>query len=157
MKNIFILLFVIASSFCKGQGVMRSTIDSKIIRTWGSSIECKFHMQVEEGDTSEYFSMVFQNARYTQLTDIIVIVKMNQAELDSFIADAEAVQKWSLENKDKKAQFTLNQFSCSTDGNIYSRGFIMINEEKQRGYTFLTYKTLPVFIDYLKSRKISKG
>lgn len=157
MKKTFIFFFVITSFFCNAQGVERSTIDSKIIRTWGSSLECKFNMEITEGDTSEYFALIFDNIEFRQISDMIIIIKNTQAELDSFISDAEKVERWIWDNKNKKASFTLNEFHCDTDANPNSKGFIMISPKERRGYTFLTYKTLPVFIDYLKSRKISKG
>jgi hypothetical protein len=157
MKKTFIFFFVITSFFCKAQGIERNTIDSKIIRTWGSELECKFNMEINDGDTSEYFALIFQNLEFRQIIDMIVIIKSNQAELDSFISDAEKMERWILDNKNKKSSFTINEFHCNTDGNSNARGFIMISPKGKRGYTFLTYKTFPVFIDYLKSRKISKG
>jgi hypothetical protein len=156
MKKNLTFLFIIFSLFSKGQGTDRQTIDSKIIRTWGSAIECKFIRSIENADTSEYFIMVFQNAKYTAISDIVIIIKNNQNELDSFIADAESVQNWILENKGRKASYSKNEFYVNTE--IFpTRGHITITSQNERdmgGYTFLTYKTFPIFIEYLKSRKV---
>jgi len=159
MKKNLTLLFIIFSLVCEGQGIERQTIDSKIIRTWGSAIECEFNRAIENADTSEYFSMVFRNAKYTAIYDPIVIIKSNQNELDNFISDAESVQNWILENKGKKASYSKNEFYINTEV-FPTKGHIMITSQTDSdmgGYTFLTYKTFPIFIEYLKSRKISEG
>ena len=158
MKKILTFILITTTLYCKGQGRDIQTIDSKIIRTWGSSIECKFVRVIEDGDTSEYFAMVYDNLRYRTISDMISIIKINQSELDVFIADAESVQKWISENKGIDASYTINEFTLSNySGPGASKGFIMISSQDPRdrdGYTFLTYKTLPEFIDYIKSRKL---
>jgi hypothetical protein len=156
MKKNLTFLFIMFSLVCRAQGTEQQTIDSKIIRTWGSAIECKFIRSIENADTSEYFIMVFQNAKYRSISDNVIIIKNNQNELDSFIADAESVQNWILENKGRKASYSKNEFYIDTEL-FPTKGHIMITSQNVRdmgGYTFLTYKTFPIFIEYLKSRKV---
>ena len=110
MKKILTFILITTTLYCKGQGRDIQTIDSKIIRTWGSSIECKFVRVIEGGDTSEYFAMVYDNLRYRTISDLISIIKINQSELDTFIADAESVQKWISENKRNNTQWQNRSF-----------------------------------------------
>ena len=145
------------SSFCFGQQF--EVIDSKVIKTWGSSVECQFKIMIDEQDTTVFFSMIFKNLEYRYINDFTSIIKNNQEELDEFIMNAEKIQEWNLNNIGKDASFFAGEFYVGNPPKSISeleknnKGYIMIRVKD--GWTFLTYKAFSEFIDFLKSQKIS--
>jgi len=157
MKKL-VLLFVLVSSFCFGQQF--EVLDSKVIKTWGSSVECQFKRMIGEQDTTVFFSMIFKNLEYRYINDFTSIIKNNQGELDELIMNAEKIQEWNLNNIGKDASFFAGEFYVGNPPKLISemaknnKGYIMIRVKD--GWTFLTYKAFYEFIDFLKSQKISQ-
>jgi len=155
MKPLLIIVFSMSFLFSKGQQLQ--TLDEITIRGYGRGLECSFVMSINNLDTTEYFLLSFVNMEYSLISDIQIISKNSQTELDSLISDAEKIQEWIINNKGIKASFRKGEFFIKNPGE--RNNVIMITNEKHgiiKGYTFLQPKKFPILIQFMKSRKLKK-
>jgi hypothetical protein len=111
----------------------------------------KQEINMETGDTIKYVILLFQNVRYSAITDTKSILFLNPHKDDStikqFIADLKSAQAES----DKGVDMTWEQPMYNVRVKESDKAVYLIDPTGTTGYTYLTQRQTQMLLDWLSS------
>lgn len=140
MKKLIFLLLLTATSYA--QTSTRTLSEKKI-----GLIKCKSYQVFSEKDTNHYVSIIYQNFKYTHITDICCVLVPIEG-INSLISDLKSCESYF---KDVSDNVRINKPYYIIQVQEWHKRLTIREKGVTPGYTYLTPKQVKKLIEYLQS------